>query len=429
MSASLLSRPVRVWTFGGCLLLSQAAGLVAADLVLQRVTLTSDLSTPYHESVRFSPVIQVETVSQDPIEGLEKSSKSENDGSTVVYRVSNESTTLLASLSKIEIIDGIGFHNSGAQGKVLIAVSNAKLPATSPQWHQLMQQDLSPGVVMIKVAPTEAKYIKLTFKVTKTGRVADFGIYPISLVSNFGMPQEAKSAGRAQINYNFGDICPRARAIYVSSGDDLKLANNMIDGRPATSYGFAANDIRPTAIIDLGQDTRLGRISSIFSPAKSTVDVYVLKTLPRDATSITPNEANTLHISETLLGQLKPVGSTINNDTGVAIDFPATTARYIILKWNPTTDRGTPFCVAEIAAFRNSGAQSTTLTVANISLTETDGKSASDGKDVAISDSKDVTMDQKDFKECCNEPEPPAEGPPPPAEPPPSIITIPFVSP
>src|SRR5262249_58398893 len=124
--------------------------------------------------------------------------------------------------------------------------------------------------------PTEAKYLKLTFKVTKAGHVADFGTYPTSFASN-------KSDGAAQISYNFGDLCSRAHAIYVSSGDDLKLVSHMIDGRPATCYKFARGDARPTAIVDLGESTTLGRISSIFSPTKSTVECYLLKTLPRDA--------------------------------------------------------------------------------------------------------------------------------------------------
>ena len=92
-----------------------------------------------------------------------------------------------------------------------------------------------------------------------------------------------------------------------------------------------------------------------------------------------------------------------------------------MLKWNPATQQGTSFRVAEIAAFRSSGTQSTSLRVANVSLNGADGKDVSKGKD--------VTMDVKDFQACCNEPESPAEGPPPDAEPPSSIITIPLVSP
>src|SRR5262249_56804013 len=108
------------------------------------------------------PVMQVEALSQsDSIAELEMSSKSEGpntgvatstgDDSTAGYLVSYGSTTLLASLSKIEIIDGISFRNGNAQGRVLIATANARIPASSPEWHRVMQQDLTPGTVKIKI--------------------------------------------------------------------------------------------------------------------------------------------------------------------------------------------------------------------------------------------------------------------------------------
>jgi hypothetical protein len=213
-----------------------------------------------------------------------------------------------------------------------------------------------------------------------------------------------------------------ARVLYVSSGEDLKLANNMINEQSATSYSFAKNDTRPTAIIDLGEVTRLRRISTIYSPVKSTVDFYVLKILPRETTSTGENASNMLRFSENILAELKPVGSVVGDSTGhAAIDFPATTGRYIMLKWDPAMRDDTTFRVAKAAAFGSNETRLTNLTVANVSF--------ADAESEAVSDSKDVTMDVKDFKECCND-EPPAEGPPPPPEPPPpSFFDIPFVSP
>lgn len=425
-----------VWIFGCCLFLCPAAGLVGGEVVLQRVAVTNDSAAAVPENVRFCRVTHVETVSQDPIKRPETSSKSDNhdlgdanalpDGSIVGYVVSNDSTTLLASLSKIEIIDGIGFRNSGAQGTVQIAIANAKLPADSPQWHQLMQQDLIPGAIKIQIGPNEAKYVKLTFNVIKTGRIADLGVYSIPLSVDFTMPpsrQIGKSQGSAVSGYNFSELCSRAQVIYVSSAEDLKLASNMIDEVPGTSFSFAANDTRPTVIIDLGEAKTLARISSIYSPAKGPVYFYVLKTLPGEAMPNGQDGVNTLHISETALTELKPIGSTVDDGTGrAAIDFTATTGRYVMLKWDLATQQHSAFHVANIAAFASNATQSKTLTVANVNLTDADAR--------AISDGNDVTMDVKDFKECCNEPESPTEGLPPSLpEPPSSFISIPFVSP
>src|SRR4029077_10478620 len=99
-----------------------------------------------------------------------------------------------------------------------------------------------------------------------------------------------------------------------------------------------------------------------------------------------------------------PVGSVADKGTGrAAIDFPAATGRYIMVKWTPAVQHdSTPFAIAEIAAF-SAGADSKGLIAANISATmayESDGKDAKDlgaGKDAK-------GMPEKG---------PPQEGPPP----------------
>ena len=427
-----VSWPARVWTLSSCIFLSQAAGLPAAELVLQKVpALTSELSATHQENVRYCPVMQVEAMPQgNPMEGLKVNSKSEDSNvgdPTVGYLLSNGSTTLLVSLSKIEIIDSIFFRNSGAKGKVLIAIANAKLPANGPQWHEVIEQDLTPDVVKIKIGPSEAKYVRLTFSVIQNGRIGRLGLSSMSLVSDFTIPRSRKIVGdksesAALISYNVSGAHLGARVLYVSSGEDLKLANNMIDEQSATSYSFAKNDTTPTAIIDLGEVTRLRRISTTYSPIKSAVDFYVLKILPGETTSTSENASNTLRVSENILAELKPIGSVVDDSTGrAAIDFPATTGRYIMLKWDPDTRGDITFRVAKIAAFGSNDTRLANLTVANVSF-------AGAGSE-AISDSKDVTMDAKDFKECCNEPESPGEGPLSVPEPPPSLFLIPLVSP
>jgi len=266
--SAYLSRSARVWTLSYSIFLSQAVGLLAADLVSQEVPDPTSAANP--ENARRCLVTQVEAVPQsNPIEGLPVSSKSKDDNVAAApplggdpkagYVLSNGSTTLLVSLSKIEIIDSIAFRNNGAKGNVLIATADAKLPADGPQWHKVIQHDLTPDAVKIKIGPSEAKYVKLTFHVIETGRIAGLGVYS------------------------------------ALGGNDLA---------------------------------------------------------------------------------------------------------------------------------------STNLTMANTSLARAEGQTVPDPKDAKDGkDAKDVVMDVKDFKACCNEPEPPAEGPPPPAEPPGSFVSIPVVSP
>ena len=84
----------------------------------------------------------------------------------------------------------------------------------------------------------------------------------------------------ALINYNVRDAHAKARALYVSSGNDLTLANSMIDDQPTTSFGFAADDKSPTALIDLGKVSTLRRLSAIYSARPGSIDFYVMQSLP-----------------------------------------------------------------------------------------------------------------------------------------------------
>ena len=103
-----------------------------------------------------------------------------SDHSTVGYSLADGRTDLVLSLSKIENIDIVSFLNNGAIGTVTIATSNSKLAVGSPQWHQIAKQDLTAKVTKIKVGPTEAKYVKFSFNVAKSGRIADLAVYSIA---------------------------------------------------------------------------------------------------------------------------------------------------------------------------------------------------------------------------------------------------------
>src|SRR5207247_9626840 len=49
---------------------------------------------------------------------------------------------------------------------------------------------------------------------------------------------EEKSESFGLISYNLTDFHAKSRALYVSSGNDLIQANNMIDGQPTSAYTF-----------------------------------------------------------------------------------------------------------------------------------------------------------------------------------------------
>jgi hypothetical protein len=424
------SRFVRMAILSGVAVFGGSA-LFAGDLLLQKVPpLTVDQAPSYPENVaRYRLGAQLEAAPQsNPITSLQLSTNSEDhnvaeaallcDDPTVGYALSKGKTTLLVSLAKIENIDSISFLNNGAQGNVTVATSSAKLPSDSAQWHEVARQELASDVVSAKIGPSDAKYLKLTFDVAESGRIAGFGVYSTPAVADFTMPRAHKSIQDPSetfqlISNNVTDVHAKARALYVTSGGDLKQANKMIDNQPATSFTFSASDVAPAAIIDLGRETTVSRISTIYSAREGMIDFYVLQNLPGGQTKISPK---TLRINGATLADLRPVGSIADKGAGrAAIDFPAVTGRYIMVKWSAAVSQDKAFSVAEIAAF-SGGHSSRGLIAANISATETDGK---DAKDLGAG---------KDAKEMPEE-GPPAEGPPPNLPDPPPFVFVPEIVP
>ena len=229
----------------------------------------------------------------------------------------------------------------------------------------------------------------------------------------------------ALINYNVRDAHAKARALYVSSGSDLKLANSMIDDQVATSFGFSAEDKSPTAVIDLGKVCTVRRLSAVYSARPGSIDFYVLQSLPgtdRD------NSAGTAKIDSNALASLKRAGSVVDDGTQgrASIDIPATNGRYLMLRWIPAAHEDSSFTVAEVSAF-GTGGGSLLASNGNFSSNQTtaEHKVATDSKDVA--DSKDVS-DSKDVPDTVGA-GPPAEGPPPGLPPPPPFTFIPQLVP
>jgi hypothetical protein len=101
-----------------------------------------------------------------------------SDQPTVGYSLSDGRTELVLSLAKIENIDIVSFINNGAAGTVTISTSNSKLAVASSQWHKIAKQDLTGKITKVKLGPTEAKYVKFSFDVSKSGRISTLAVYP-----------------------------------------------------------------------------------------------------------------------------------------------------------------------------------------------------------------------------------------------------------
>ncbi len=416
------------------LLLGPSVGM-AADVVLQKAPpLTVRQAPEYPENLaryHFGAAVKA-TPENSSLAKLQLSSNGQDqntsaeallcDDPTTGYQLPAGASSILVSLPNIENIQSVSFLNEGAQGEVIIAISNADVPESSPEWRRVQSGELARGAFATKIGPGEAKYVKLSFNVKQPGRIAAFGVYATPALSDFTMPRprkvsfEENSESFALINFNFSDVHAKARALYVSSGD-VNRVNAMIDDQPATAFHFANDDAAPTAVIDLGRERNLSRLSAIYASQAGSVDFYVLNQLPagssedsdaREASvqqvanvEQSANLPSSLKITEQAFAGLKPVGSVVSTGEGRAsINFPEVAGRYVMLKWHPAA-RGEAFSIAQVAAF---GPANRTASGTNQAVSA-DGKEMYDGKDIL--DNKDIPAEGLD------EAQAPAEGPPP----------------
>ena len=393
----------------------------SADLVLQKVPpLTVAQAPNYPQNLaRFDLGAQIES----DVEADASSSVPFLSGDPAsVYALRSGTTRLLISLAKIENIDSVAFLNREAKGTVKIALSSAKLSPDSPQWHDAGQEELSSGLISARVGPAEAKYVRLTFDVRSPGLIANLGIYSAAAVSDFTIPRarNISAEGLAKANYNLADLHAKARTIFVSSGDDLKLAQNMIDGQPGTSYTFAANDAAPAAAIDLGRSVPVNRISTFSTPGSAVVRFYVLDALPA---SDIGDPASALRIDPQTLAAFKIVRTGSDDGSGrVAVNFEEITGRYVLLAWTPSTPEAN-FSVAEVAVFGPAGN-------ARLPAANTSGNNAyATSDDKSVRDFKDTKDFSKEIPGEGPEEQAPGEGPAPELPRPPPFVFIPKVAP
>jgi hypothetical protein len=428
---------VRICGLSFCALLLSGQGLFGAELLFQRVPETTVQKAPFNLA-RYSSGAQIEVVPQNNVvTELQLSSKTADnntsetallcDDPTIGYALPGGTSALLISFSKIENVDSVSYLNRNAKGNVTIASSSAKLPADSPQWHEVARQEIDGDIFNARIGPGEAKYIRLTFDLKEPGRISALDVLATIGTSDMtgARPQNVtfQSESAVLIGRNLASLGGRTRVVYVTSGDDLVQANNMIDNHPATHFSFANNDQSPAVIVDLGKVASIRRISTLFALSHGHMEFYVLPSLPgTEATN------HGLLLDGSALARLIPVGSVEADGSGrAAVDFSVTAGRYVMVRWTQAAGEDAPFSIAEIAVF--GGTQGPSLIAANVTKTRSselfsddkDGKDDYEAKDFA---------DDKDYKEGKEAPaEAPAEGPPSPLPPPPPFQFVPVVGP
>lgn len=260
-------------------------------------------------------------------------------------------TTFIISLPATSVLDRFDLvnENAEAQGELTIAVSNYELAPTSPKWVQVdgAVTFSRKRVFNLSLVGVEARYVKLSFHVERSGQVA---AQPVVLPNAAQIFHRVADQEITVAGFDFAARLPKgkmldlaklranARIAELSSGS-AQLASRMIDGSTRTTFHFDPKDLRPFVIIELGEEARLNRVTALYKSLRGRLDVYLLDDLGKNTTD---------------LNYRRPVASYVdeNGEGKVAVDFDPEGARYVALRWTPV-DPSTlgDFEVAEVGAF------------------------------------------------------------------------------
>jgi hypothetical protein len=274
------------------------------------------------------------------------------DDDTLSCPLKEGETTFIITFPKTSLLDRFTFlnENAAAEGEMKIAVSNYRLAPESPKWTEVTGSVSfsRKRLFNLSMVGVEARYVKLSFRVEKGGRIAALGLYGGESLQTFAARQQrvirvsnkvATSRIEDMLNFNFANLYAKARVVYVSSGSQ-ETARRMIDDDTITAFQFEPSDPHPTAIVELAGTESLHRVSALYKMQPGRLDVYLLKQLGSD-----PGD----------LSDAKPIASVTDTKAGgkAAVDFDPQGTRYVALRWTPI-EPGTAigsFEVAEIHAF------------------------------------------------------------------------------
>lgn len=318
-----------------------------------------DVSNPAKNLARMNCGATIDLVGQDGRVVAARNTTEENssltalilDDDTLSYPLAEGETTFLLTFPRTNSLDRFTFmnENAAAEGEVTISVSNYRLSAHSSKWTEVNGSTPFTGkrLVNLSLLGVEGRYVKLSFRVGKAGRIAALGLYGGQSLQKFAARQRgivrvvnnaAKRRLEDMLNFNFANLYARAQVVFVSSGAE-EFARRMIDDDAVTSFQFAPTDAQPTVIVELAESERLHRVSALYKMQAGRLDAFLLQELrnnPGDFSGLTP------------------VASATDAAGGgkAAMDFDPKGARYVALRWTPAEQgSGKGFEVAEVSAF------------------------------------------------------------------------------
>ena len=172
------------------------------------------------------------------------------EDATQTYALATGTTSMILSLPKIEAVNHFDFVNAGAEGKVTVSVSSAKLPFDSADWRVVAASQNFEGRQLIPcdLGSVEARYVKIDFDTRTAGSISGFNLFGMGVIGN---PTMAKGS------------------FHVS----LRTA---ADASVDANFSYDPKDPAPKVVADLGSARELTHIACAYEAPAGQLDFYLV---------------------------------------------------------------------------------------------------------------------------------------------------------
>ena len=201
------------------------------------------------------------------------------------YPLAAGKTSMILSLPKIEAVNHFDFVNAGAEGKVTVSVSSAKLPADSADWRVVASAQAFEGrqLVPCDLGSVEARYVKIDFDTRTAGSISGFNLFGMSAMS---APAEIKGTFH----------------VTVRTAADANVDANFV---------YDPADSAPKVVADLGSSSELKHITCAYEAPAGHLNFYLV-----DASSGQSERVGLNYVGE-------PTLQPVSNDTTPKADANA----------------------------------------------------------------------------------------------------------
>jgi hypothetical protein len=194
-------------------------------------------------------------------------------------------TEFILDLSQYFQLESFNLKSFTATGSMSLSMSSSM--DGSQSWKPLFkEQPIEPNQdAKIGFPTTDARYLKISFDLTKPGSISNFGLMgrpnqsEVSFNADAINPEAAYAENVTLIEFDFGSLHSGAQITHVSSGA-VDLAQAMIDDNAMTSFSFEKGDSTPILILRLNKPSKIDRISCLITSGDGQLDAYFLNAMP-----------------------------------------------------------------------------------------------------------------------------------------------------